>query len=154
MLIKEINWLNRPHRKNQEEQRGNPAVSGEEVNMKELSAAEWHVMESLWKESPKVGSQVVADLKDSVGWSRSTTLTMLKRMTDKGLIAWEDVLSMKFYRPMLERQEAAERETENFLERGYHGSLSMLLNHFVEKQSLSQEEIAQLRKILDQADEK
>lgn len=132
----------------------NPAVSGEEVNMKELSAAEWHVMESLWKESPKVGSQVVADLKDSVGWSRSTTLTMLKRMTNKGLIACEDGVSMKVYRPLLEREEAAQRETESFLERVYHGSLSMLLNHFVEKQSLSQEEISQLRQILDQADEK
>ena len=42
--------------------------------MKELSTAEWHVMESLWADSPKVGSRVVADLKKSVGWSRSTTL--------------------------------------------------------------------------------
>lgn len=122
--------------------------------MKELSTAEWHVMESLWKDSPKVGSQVVADLKDSVGWNRSTTLTMLKRMTDKGLISCEDGESMKVYRPLLEREEAAQKETESFLDRVYHGSLSMLLNHFVEKQSLSQEEIAQLRRILDQADEK
>lgn len=121
--------------------------------MKELSTAEWHVMESLWEDSPKVGSRVVADLKNSVGWSRSTTLTMLKRMTDKGLIACEDGESMKVYRPLLERGEAAQKETESFLERVYHGSLSMLLNHFVEKQSLSQEEIAELRRILDQADE-
>ena len=125
-----------------------------EANMKELSTAEWHVMESLWKNNPKVGSQVVADLRDSVGWSRSTTLTMLKRMTDKGLIACEDGESMKTYRPLLERQEAVRKETESFLDRVYHGSLSMLLNHFVEKQSLSREEIAELRKILDQADEK
>lgn len=125
-----------------------------EVNMKELSTAEWHVMESLWENSPKVGSRVVADLRDSVGWSRSTTLTMLKRMTDKGLIACEDGENMKAYRPLLEREEAAQKETESFLERVYQGSLSMLVNHFVEKQSLSREEIAELRRILDQADEK
>ncbi|MBD5530476.1 MAG: BlaI/MecI/CopY family transcriptional regulator [Lachnospiraceae bacterium] len=122
--------------------------------MRELSTAEWHVMESLWADSPKVGSRIVADLKESVGWSRSTTLTMLKRMSDKGLIACEDGESMKVYRPMLEREEAAQKETRSFLDRVYHGSLSMLVNHFVEKESLSQEEIAELRKILDQADGK
>ena len=122
--------------------------------MKELSTAEWHIMESLWESSPKVGSQVVADLKSSVGWSRSTTLTMLKRMTDKGLISCTDGENMKVYQPLLERKEAVQKETESFLDRVYHGSLSMLLNHFVEKQSLSQEEIAELRKILDRADEK
>ncbi|MDE5951193.1 MAG: BlaI/MecI/CopY family transcriptional regulator, partial [Acetatifactor sp.] len=120
----------------------------------ELSTAEWHVMESLWADSPKVGSRIVADLKESVGWSRSTTLTMLKRMSDKGLIACEDGESMKVYRPMLEREEAAQKETRSFLDRVYHGSLSMLVNHFVEKESLSREEIAELRKILDQADGK
>ena len=122
--------------------------------MRELSTAEWHVMESLWADSPKVGSRIVADLKESVGWSRSTTLTMLKRMSDKGLIACEDGESMKIYRPMLEREEAAQKETRSFLDRVYHGSLSMLVNHFVEKESLSQEEIAELRKILDQVDGK
>ncbi len=120
--------------------------------MKELSTAEWHVMESLWEKSPKVGSQIVADLAQSVGWSRSTTLTMLKRMTQKGLIACGDGENMKVYYPLLEREEAAQKETESFLDRVYHGSLSLLVNHFVEKQSLSQEEIAELRKILDQAD--
>lgn len=122
--------------------------------MRELSTAEWHVMESLWADSPKVGSRIVADLKESVGWSRSTTLTMLKRMSDKGLIACEDGESMKIYRPMLEREEAAQKETRSFLDRVYHGSLSMLVNHFVEKEALSREEIAELRKILDQADGK
>lgn len=122
--------------------------------MKELSISEWYVMESLWAESPKVGSRVVADLKESVGWSRSTTLTMLKRMTDKGLIACQEGENMKVYCPLLDRGEAARQETENFLDRVYHGSLSLLLNHFVEEQALSREDIAQLRKILDQAEEK
>lgn len=35
---------------------------------------------------PKVGSQIVADMEIRKGWSRSTTLTMLRRMTEKGLI--------------------------------------------------------------------
>ncbi len=58
--------------------------------MKALSEAEWNIMESLWEYSPKVGSQITADMVTRTGWSRSTTLTMLKRMSEKGLIACED----------------------------------------------------------------
>ena len=54
--------------------------------MKVLSEAEWNIMESLWESSPKVGSQITADMAVRTGWSRSTTLTMLKRMCEKGLI--------------------------------------------------------------------
>lgn len=121
--------------------------------MKELSETEWHILESLWAESPKVGSQIVEDMKAKKGWSRSTTLTMLRRMTDKGLIACDDSGKMKTYTSLVHRDEAVKKETENFLNRVYHGSVGMLLNSFVEKQKLTDEEIKALRQILDQADE-
>lgn len=124
-----------------------------EADMKELSEAEWNVMESLWESSPKVGSQVAADMAGRVGWSRSTTLTMLKRMTEKGLISCEDNGRMKTYSPMLERETAVKKETESFLNRVYRGSLSMLVCGFVDRQSLSPEEIAEIRRMLDRAEE-
>ena len=74
-------------------------------------------MESLWEESPKVGSRIVADMAGRVGWSRSTTLTMLKRMTEKGLIACEDNGRMRVYVPLIERETAVKKETDNFLKR-------------------------------------
>ena len=58
------------------------------AGMKTLSEAEWNIMESLWEESPKVGSRIVADMAQRVGWSRSTTLTMLKRMTKERSPIW------------------------------------------------------------------
>lgn len=122
--------------------------------MKELSETEWYVLESLWEDSPKIGSQIVADLSKKRGWSRSTTLTMLRRMTEKELIDCDDSGKMKSYTPLVAREEAVKKETESFLDRVYHGSVSMLLNGFVEKQRLTSEEIDELRKILDQAEEK
>lgn len=119
--------------------------------MNELSEAEWNVMESLWEYSPKVGSQIVTDMAGKTGWSRSTTLTMLRRMTEKKLIACDSNGQMKTYRPLIERETAVKKETENFLNRVYHGSLSMLVNHFAQKQSLSAEEISELHQILDRA---
>ena len=51
-----------------------------------LTPAEWNIMESLWEKAPKIGSEIVGDLKESAGYSRSTTLTMLTRMTKKGYL--------------------------------------------------------------------
>ena len=123
------------------------------AGMKTLSEAEWNIMESLWAESPKVGSRIVADMAKRVGWSRSTTLTMLKRMTEKGLIACEDNGRMRVYVPLIERETAVKKETDNFLKRVYHGSASMLVNSFIKRQRLSAEELSQLRQILDKAEE-
>lgn len=120
--------------------------------MKALSEAEWNIMESLWEESPKVGSRIVADLAGRVGWSRSTTLTMLKRMTEKGLIACQDNGRMRVYAPLIERETAVKKETDNFLKRVYHGSASMLVSSFIKRQKLSAEELSELRQILDKAE--
>ena len=109
-------------------------------------------MESLWEYSPKVGSQIVTDMAEKTGWSRSTTLTMLRRMTEKRLIVCDSNGQMKTYRPLIERETAVKKETENFLNRVYHGSLSMLVNHFAQRQSLSAEEISELHQILDRAE--
>ena len=121
--------------------------------MTALSEAEWNIMESLWEESPKVGSRIVADMAGRVGWSRSTTLTMLKRMTEKGLIACEDNGRMRVYVPLIERETAVKKETDNFLKRVYHGSASMLVSSFIKKQRLTTEELSELRQILDRAEE-
>ena len=127
---------------------------GKVIIMKELSGAEWHVLESLWANSPKVGSQIVADMEERRGWSRSTTLTMLRRMTEKNLISCDNSGKMKSYMPLVGREEAVKKETESFLNRVYHGSVSMLLNGFVQKQKLTPQEIEELRQILDHAEEK
>lgn len=129
-------------------------MKAEEPNeMKTLSEAEWNIMESLWEASPKVGSQIVADMGGRIGWSRSTTLTMLKRMTEKGLISCRDNGQMKAYAALIEREDAVKKETESFLQRVYHGSISMLVSGFVERKRLSPEELSELRQILDRAEE-
>lgn len=123
-----------------------------DYDMRELSGAEWHILESLWEGSPKIGSQIVADMSEKKGWSRSTTLTMLRRMTEKKLIACDDGGRIKTYMPLVCREEAVKKETESFLNRVYNGSVSMLLNGFVERQKLTAKEIEELRKILDDAE--
>lgn len=116
-----------------------------------LTAAEWNVMECLWELSPRTGRQAVNFLKSSVGWSRSTTLTMLRRMAEKGLISCGEENGVKVYEPLLKRGETVMRETDDFLNRIYKGSVSMMMSAITQKQKLSKEEIDELYAILDKA---
>ena len=116
-----------------------------------LTPTEWHLMECLWERSPRTGREAVEHMTKSVGWSRSTTLTMLRRMSDKGLIRCSEQAGVKVYAPLLRREDAVQQETEDFLGRVYHGSLSLMMSAMTKKQRLSQAEIDELYGILEEA---
>ena len=113
-----------------------------------LTEAEWTVMECLWEKSPRTGRETVAWLDQKMGWTRSTTLTMLRRLETKGAVAGDTEGELKTFRPLIAREEVAVRETENLLDRAYKGSLSLLVSSLTRKQSLPQSEIDELYAIL------
>lgn len=119
-----------------------------------LTEAEWAVMECLWEKSPRTGRETVAWLDRKMGWTRSTTLTMLRRLEAKGAVAGDTEGELKTFRPLIAREEVAVRETENLLERAYKGSLSLLVSSLTRKQSLPQNEIDELYAILREMEEK
>ena len=113
-----------------------------------LTEAEWTVMECLWEHSPRTGRETIVCLEGKMGWSRSTTLTLLRRLEEKGAVAGDTESTIKTFRPMIAREDAALQETENLLERAYKGSLSLLVSSLTKKQSLPQREIDELYAIL------
>ncbi len=119
-----------------------------------LTDAEWNVMECLWEKSPRTGRETIDWLKERVGWNRSTTLTLLRRIEEKGAIGSDSSKEPKTFFPLITREQAALLETENFLDRVYKGSLGMMLSAFTKKQNLSKAEIDELYNILKEAEEK
>ena len=113
-----------------------------------LTEAEWTVMECLWEKSPRTGRETVAWLDQKMGWTRSTVLTMLRRLEAKGAVAGDTEGELKTFRPLIAREDVAVRETENLLDRAYKGSLSLLVSSLTKKQSLPQNEIDELYAIL------
>ena len=75
-----------------------------------LTEAEWHVMECLWKAAPQTGRQLVEGLKEKVGWSKSTTLTMLSRMTGKEIISCDESGQVRLYAPCIDREAAVQAD--------------------------------------------
>jgi BlaI family penicillinase repressor len=118
-----------------------------------LSDGEWIIMNELWDNAPGTITQLTAALKQSTGWSKHTIITMLGRMESKGAVRHEEGLRAKQYYPAVERTETVLGETESFLEKVYSGSLGLMVNTMVEKNSLSKEEIDELYAILKRAEE-
>ena len=113
-----------------------------------LTSAEWNIMEGLWEKSPITGRDITDMMESRMGWNRSTTLTLLRRLEEKGAIATNDEGRKKLFSPVVLREEAALQETESFLERVYNGSVSMMLSAMTKKQALSKEEISELYAML------
>lgn len=114
-----------------------------------FTQAEWSVMECLWEEHPLTGREVTQRMGQRCGWSRSTTLTLLSRLEAKGAV--ESVPAEKgpkVYVPLLGREDAALQETQDFLSRVYHGSLSLMVSALTKRQALSQTEQDQLYQLL------
>ena len=118
-----------------------------------LNASEWSVMTCLWEHSPCTVMQLVDELKERAGWAKSTTITVLRLMEEKGLLRCEIVGRGKSYSPAVDREKAVAAETHSFLDRVYQGSVGLMMSAMAERQELSREEIAQLRAILDEAEE-
>ena len=121
-------------------------------NSTALTPTEWPLMECLWERSPRTGREAADDLRVRAGWSRSTTLTLLRRMSGKGLIACESAGETLTYRPLLRREDAARQETRSFLNRVYKGSVGLMVSAMTQEQALSREELDALREILRQAE--
>lgn len=118
-----------------------------------LTNSEWYVLDCLWEHSPLTVMELVERLSQKVGWAKSTTITTLRRMEDKGLIRCEMEGRTRYYFPLVERKQAEIRETRSFLDKVYRGSVGLMVSAMAQDRALSKEEIDQLYAILKEAEE-
>ena len=118
-----------------------------------LTTSEWYVLSCLWEESPQSVMQLVSALQEKVGWAKSTTITTLHRMEEKGLVRVEQAGRGRRYYPCVEQAQATKQETRSFLDRVYQGSVGLMLSAMTDHESLSRDEIDQLYAILKKAEE-
>ena len=113
-----------------------------------LTEAEWSIMDALWERGELTGREAADLLKERCGWSRSTVLTLLGRREAKGAVSGSAENGVKVFRPLIAREDAAVRETRDFLGRVYKGSLSLMVSSLTKKQALPQSEIDELYELL------
>lgn len=118
-----------------------------------LTGSEWNVLDCLWDNNPQTVMELVSVLGEKVGWAKSTTITTLRRMEEKGLVRCEVAGKAKRYFPAVDREAAVVSETRSFLNRVYRGSVGLMMNAMAQRQELTEEDLRQLRAILDQTEQ-
>ena len=116
--------------------------------MSRLTDGEWKVLDALWDAPAQTLGQILDTLQPQTGWSRTTVHTYLTRMMGKDLVC-HDASSPKRYSGNITREMAEREERKGLMTRFYNGSAQNLIASFVKEGTLSQNERAQLRKLLE-----
>ncbi|WP_406242940.1 BlaI/MecI/CopY family transcriptional regulator [Tissierella carlieri] len=111
-----------------------------------LYDSELKVMEVLWKEGDTTAKQIAETLKEQVGWSKTTTYTLIKRCIDKGAI--ERIEPNFICHPLVTIEQARELETTELINKMYNGAADQLVASILSKKNLSQEEIKKLKQLV------
>jgi BlaI family penicillinase repressor len=85
----------------------------------------------------------------SSGGDPKTVLTLINRLVEKGAVDFETGAGTHRYFPKVTEHECRRVKSRSFLERVYGGSLQPMLAHFISETPMSEADIKQLRKILD-----
>ena len=100
----------------------------------------------IWENEPLSSGELVKLAEESLGWKKSTTYTVLRRLCDRGLFQNDggQVTSL------LSREEFWGRRSEQFVKESFGGSLPRFLTAFSGRRKLSEEEVAALMKFIDE----
>lgn len=99
----------------------------------------------LWERGPVPAAEMVKLCQARLGWKRTTTYTVIKRLGERGVLKHENGLVT----PLISKEEAQVSELDALLEQKFQGSLPAFLAAFARRQALSDEEVEEIRRIIE-----
>ena len=112
-----------------------------------LGAVESRFADLIWQGEPMTSTQLVRRAEEALGWKKSTTYTVLKRLCQRGIFQNQDGVVTA----LVSKEEFCARQSEEFVEEASSGSLPAFLTPFTRPTKLSQEEITQLQQLIDES---
>ena len=109
--------------------------------------SELKVMEALWREGDLTAGQLVKILKAQTGWNPNTTYTVIGKLIDKGAI--ERYGSNFSCRALISKEQVQQYEAKELVGKLFGGSGSAFLSAFISGNELSEEEILELKQIVE-----
>lgn len=115
-----------------------------------ITDAEWEVMNVLWESSPRTAAEVVDVLRAKSDWHPKTVKTLLGRLLRKGALQAKEEGNRYLYSAAVPRKRYIAEESVSFIDRVFGGDTAPALLHFVRNTRMTQEEIDELRRLLDE----
>ena len=113
-----------------------------------ISDAEWVLMRVIWDRGQVTANEMVEALEGQQEWKPKTIHTLLRRLSDKGVLGFEKAGREYVFSPLIEREEAEESQSHQFIERVFAGRAIPFLARFMETTDLSESDIAELKEVL------
>ena len=99
----------------------------------------------LWENEPVNSTKLVALCKDNLGWSKATTYTVIRRLSERGVIKNENTIVSS----LISKEEAQSSRLEEMLEETFEGSMPAFIAAFSKGKKLSKSEVDQLQALID-----
>lgn len=99
----------------------------------------------LWEYEPIKSSELVKLCKDKLGWKPTTTYTVIKRLSERGVVKNENTVVSS----LVSREEAQAAEIDEMVEKTFGGSLPAFIAAFTKHRRLSKREIDGVQQMID-----
>ena len=99
----------------------------------------------LWEQEPVSSGKLVELCRERLGWKPTTTYTVIKRLSDRGVVKNENTIVTS----LVSKEEVQLSELDELVEKKFEGSLPAFIAAFGRRQSLSEEEIQEIQRIIE-----
>lgn len=117
-----------------------------------ISEAEWQIMKLIWKNSGATAGEIIEEISVNSDWKIATIKSLINRLLKKEAIGFEKRGREYFYYPLVLESECIKEESKSFINRFFNGSINSMLVNFVKDETLTKDEIKELRDILNSAE--
>jgi len=111
-----------------------------------LTDSETKFADIIWANAPLKSSDLVKLCERELGWKKSTTYTMLKRLEDKGIFNNENGVVVA----LIEKEDFYAEQSRQYVAEAFEGSLPRFVAAFTRRKKLSAKEIEELRRLIDE----
>ena len=113
-----------------------------------LGLVESRFADIIWEQEPLTSRELVKLCLEKLEWKKSTTYTVLKKLCERGIFQNQDGTVTS----LISRQDFYAMQSEKFVEDTFAGSLPAFLAAFTKRKTLSADEIAQIRAMIESAE--
>ena len=99
----------------------------------------------LWDHEPIKSTDLAKLCKEKLDWSKTTTYTVIKRLSERGVIKNENAIVTS----IVSKEQAQQSELEELMDKKFEGSLPAFIAAFGKRQALSDAEIEEIRRIIE-----
>lgn len=110
-----------------------------------LGVVESKFADMVWENAPLTTAELVKLCEEELGWKRTTTYTVLKKFEKRGLFENQKGTVVV----LISKEEFYGRQSEEYVEKSFGGSLPGFLTAFTSRKKLSKKEIEEIQKLID-----